>query len=215
MDFFNNASDANRTLNFENIIPLKLLRDPAYITPTPETSWDWINQGSARATDNNLTISFWQPAQANRVRGKSRPLSNPSLFDVRMVLKAFPTYDGANGGVFGLSLFSSTNEVVLFSTPFVWGGALIQFYSSPTAAPVNISAINGGWGYGINELWYRIAADNVNLIFYLSLDGLEWIQIYSEPIGTSIIPTKWGFAGNAQSATAQMSGVVYSAQQTV
>src|SRR5690606_24370076 len=110
MKNFNNISGNSRGLDFNGIEVSNLKQRANWIYPLPASDWTRVNQGGARITENDATLSFFAPAQANRLRGMTKALPQSFQFDFRLVFSAITTYNGVLGSYFGAVLASAANE---------------------------------------------------------------------------------------------------------
>lgn len=208
MKLFNNTNDASRSLNYNGIEVENLKPFSNWILPTPSSNWNWFNQGGARVTDFDAKLAVYIPPQANRLRGMTKSLPQTFDFDFQLVCNSLGGYDGATGWDFGAVLVAGT-EAILFSNVWPNGGFVISYYSGFNSAPLPIFTSLIGTYEGFQYL--RFFDDSVNLNYMASPNGVDWLTIYSEVSGSTISPTRAGFAGDARLNSDPCLGTVFGA----
>lgn len=152
-----------------------------FTDPTLQT-FSWVNQGSSTVDTTNGGILLSSPSAAGMaIRKKSAP-STPYT-----ITGAITGCSAGNSGYpfWGLCFRESgTGKIVGLQVNCNMGtpGALayqVQYWSSPTTFS------STPWNGGLNNiahcpvLWLRIKADGTNLIYYISVDGQHWNQVYT------------------------------------
>jgi hypothetical protein len=149
------------------------------------SSFTWNNQGGATSADENGTVLLTAPTdtgRALRILERSAP-STPYTY-----IGAFTPQvsgDGSAAPGFGMAFReSSSSKLMLFEysfNDFFNGQPLIQvarWSDSNTRFTTNF----GGHYIMLKSevVWVKIENNGTNLKWYVSADGFEWIQYFSE-----------------------------------
>lgn len=168
-------------------------------------SWAWVNQGGSTIADAN-GISFLDiPNATTNIR--SRVISAPATpYTITALLRA--RYVGALSTQYGGLVFRESSTGKLYIWYVAGNGALqaVKFTNDTTfsaVGAVNV-AIAGAAG---NFHWLRIADNGTNLLFSVSVDGLNFVEYGTE--GRTVFmaggPNQVGFFANGDSPGASMS----------
>jgi hypothetical protein len=166
-------------------------------TPPLVASWSWVNQGSATAVDSAAGL-YMQCDLVNsdnwRMLVKTVPTAPYTITaaftgimcgnkDSRISLIA---RDSGTGKfvAWGINYDSFNNEFKVALTTFnsaTSGNANVFFQRLMTVFPI---------------LFLRMTDDNTNRIYYISIDGVNWIQVYSESRTTWMTANQVGWGLN-------------------
>lgn len=165
------------------IRPELTLTDAAGNTLT-SADFTWVNQGASTVTDNadgSITLTAPTINSTNlRLLAKSQP-STP----YEILVGFLPSYAGGFSTMkFGFRE-SATNKLVnMFINNSSSAGHIARgqrFNSATSAVGDQGSAL---YGNGIfNPVWAKIENDGVNLTFFISGDGLNFSEVYTEAVG--------------------------------
>lgn len=182
--------------------------------PAGESAFTWLNQGGATATDinNSILLKGVNDATAN-VRGKH--ISAPSTpYTVIAAVQMFHnTVTDATGQPRGGIFFreSSTGELIWLISRHVTDQAGIEFgvLKFNTATSFSGEAATAVYTNPGGLVWLKLEDNGTNLIASVSLDGVNWRQLFSE--GRTVFmaggPDQIGFA--VQSNTASVTPWIY------
>lgn len=187
------------------------------------SSFSWVNQGTngsalQRVANGPIMQTITDNASLNwRILAANAP-STP--YKVQMQVKVFSS-DYANSQAAGLYFYDGTKlsglELLLQS-----GGAKFRVehvtnvttdgstaYAESTAYAIVASELNvAGVVYlsPISYIWYQVRNSGTTLFYDVSFDGANFINLFSESVGTFITPTEVGFGGLSvvNSATEQV-----------
>jgi hypothetical protein len=177
-------------------------------TPPALASWTWANQGSATASQGSInnSIALVVPSAANNVRFLYQSAVT-APWTVTVYLRALLAQSDSQ--IIGLYLYdSSTGKILGF-----------EYYQSQTGGSgYRATRWNSTSGGGtipftgtsptiLTDLWLRAVNTGTTLQYWVSPDGENWLDIYSEPL-TSWVPgvDKYGFGCfNDSSGTVMMS----------
>lgn len=171
------------------------------------TGWTWINQSTATLTAGDNMIYAELPDSSGNYRAvvQAAP-STPYDVYVRMDLLSIANITFADLGVI-VRNNSSTDAIAL----------IIQLQAATPAHYVRRmtgtlgaggTVVSGTHAIEVHSIpkWLRIENDGTNLNFYISLDGINWFQTYTETlaafVGTAdeigLLFRNSGTAGNAK-----------------
>lgn len=177
--------------------------------PIGESSFAWVNQGGATATDvlNGILLKIPTGAGAN-FRGKeltapAAPYAVIGAIEMSHVIVANATGQ-PRGGLFFRE--SGTGEIIslMARTMTDRGGVSynVQRWTDPTTFSAEVHTSD--WTINSGLVWFRIEDDNTDLNFSISNDGVNWREIHSEARTAFMAggPDRIGFGANASDTTA-------------
>lgn len=177
----------------------------AFTTPPASNTLTWVNQGSASVSNNSyggwhLNAPAVGASDNNRMLVTSIPGSTPWSFIVRLnVLTLSVNYVDA-----GLVIRESSTGK-FYRLAWGVGGIEVTRWSGPGSFAANEMAPTPVYGTPIR--WGKIAYDGTNIVFSVSHDGLNWLQLRS--VGkTSYFttgPDQVGIVANANQASGGLS----------
>jgi hypothetical protein len=147
----------------------------------------WRNPGTATYTEYaNGPIVLTVPAQnGDQVRGFEQAV--PTSFPYTLTTKISPLLWNSNFFTMGIYIIDTNGRFV--SIHQQTGSGLFQIGHWNSVTSFN-STIKSNQISPKQSIWLRITNNGSNIIFYISQDGAEWIQYYSEPstsfLGTAI-----------------------------
>jgi hypothetical protein len=149
--------------------------------PPVYSAWSWLNQGTATGGDvTGLGVYLRAPAVAGtNLRVLKRALG-AAPWDIHFcALEAM--YPSGNTRS-GIALYESTTGKLTTLGPSQDASRNVDHWNSTT------SFASGGMPFNSNIVargplvFWRIRNDGTNLIYYVSMDGVNWVQIGTEPI---------------------------------
>jgi hypothetical protein len=165
-----------------------------FTTPV-DSSFSWVNQGTATTTATQGGIFLHAPATAGN-NGRFRVLSAPATpYTVTAYIDAVAF--AVSFSQFGLAFRDSVSGNIKALDQISSGGLLTLRVSYWTSATGELSAAGS---VVINRAynWVQFSDDGVNRIYRVSPDGQNWIQFYSETRTTDMTANQVGFFANAQ-----------------
>lgn len=179
-----------------------------------ESSFTWLNQGGATATDinNSILLKGVNDTTAN-VRGKHIASPTAPYTVVAAVQMFHNTVANASGQPRGGIFFreSSTGELIWLVTRHVADqpGITFNVLKFNSATSFNVEAAAAVYTNPGGLIWLKLEDNATNLIFSVSLDGVNWRQIFSEGRTAFMAggPDQIGFA--IQSNTASVTPWMY------
>ena len=164
--------------------------------PNVSSGWSWSNQLSGTAANNGATL--WIEQAANTTNswsffGTNVPGSTP--WSVQIYSKMIPQIQPGSStepctvvNEFGLAVFDGTkmediDAICYQNAPNI--GVQIQQWTSLTSTPANIVAANPSTlAPALTGIYYEVCDDGTNLREYYSLDGVNYIRLNSEAVGS-------------------------------
>lgn len=177
--------------------------------PLAAASYTWVNQGSATITQNGAALTLACPFNASaqwRFQSHTNDFSTPyAISGALSTVIRMPS--GSGFPAIGLGLTDGTKwivaQVAANSSNIVF---TIERWSSPTSfsstvfTSTTFSVASAG---GVNNMnagtlntppaFMRWRNNGTTIFFDGSLNGYEWINMYSETVGTFLTPTGYGF----------------------
>lgn len=171
---------------FDDAVPMQLLDGTTTLTSSSFTNINFTNASKADSSQGSIVLSHD---------------SQTATPDVAMIVKSAPTApwtltagiipgyfadanaepsggicvrENATGEIYRLSTMSTGDA----HTDPISNRVLVTHQTSPSAAPTDL-AIAGWTGAQIN--WLQIEDNNTNIIFRVSNDGVNFVQLFSEP----------------------------------
>jgi len=154
--------------------PLWKLTDPGL------PSWAWQNQGGASVTQANGLVLFSCPSQTTNIR--SRLISAVGTpWTITTMLRSRWTTTTADRQIAGLVLRESSSSK-LHTWYFQNGGQLqhVKYTNDTTFNSVGVFNQTMVGDLGTQWHWLRITDNGTNLLFFYSIDGVNFAQMGSE-----------------------------------
>lgn len=173
------------------------------------TRWTWVNQGSATATVSKSILFMTSPAHAGtniEYIYQTAP-STPWQVDAKI---AFLYFSNNNAAITGLVLSDGTGKIILFGLLYNAGLAIdVVRYTNPTTfsfTPFSNSSAQAN-NVAATWVWLRVKDDGVNVIYSISIDGVNYFQMFSESRTAFLLggPTRVGLAVDAENGSSAVS----------
>lgn len=173
-------------------LPKMSITDPNTGLRAVVADFDWVNQGTAVATDRGTNIILEVPtafSSNNQLRGLFIDAPSPPY----AITGAFNFHTETGGAGLGTNpwpqaglSFYETSTTKLFNimklprsdAPGDQNSIQIATLSNPTTFLG--SKVHVWWNMGSGPIWFKIEDNNTNLVFYTGINGIDWIQLYSE-----------------------------------
>ena len=168
-------------------------------------NWVFTSNNSATGSTKNSALEIFAPAGNNDLYSyfTKKTLPTPP-YSATFYLTA-PIHPQTNFSSYGVMWFNSSNTF-LKAFGFVYSssaGGLLMEVGYATDGIAHIATDNKliqMWG--INQVrWMRLRDDNVNQYYDFSVDGINWINAYSEARNTNVTPDSLGIYLNVRNAT--------------
>jgi hypothetical protein len=169
----------------------------ADVAPPAVSTWTWVNQGGATATDRTYGggtgVSIFAPASVSeniRMLVRTAPAA-PYTLRARVSISAM-VKNFIGGGI----AFRSSGGGQIHAAAIGNNGQLfVARYTNPTTfASADFTApLSGGLG---SMLWLRLVDDNTNKSWAISPDGFDWVNLFSVARATYFTPDQIGFFVN-------------------
>jgi len=177
-----------------------------YTAPPDLSLWTPVNQGAAilsqAATPGPIAISIPDAPLLNW-RGLFQPVVAPPYVYTAFI-RSMQNPNGMQAA--GMSFYDGVQFMALEQ---LTQGPLHSFLRVEKIGSVNsdqgtsANTPNPTYaGYTYGGLWVQLGNDGTNLNFRFSLDGQNWMDLYSEPAGAFLTPTHVGFTGLSANAGA-------------
>jgi hypothetical protein len=165
-------------------------------------SYTWVNQGAATATQTTsggsvlMTMPLvaglnWRglfatpPATPYKVKAQFASLAGLTITDTGLYF-----YDGTK--LMGLEFLGLT-------TP-VHSAIRVEKITNVTTDNSNPFLSEDYGTTSLADMWFQIRNNGTTLFFDVSRDGVNFLNLYSEAVGTFITPTKIGYGGATQNS---------------
>jgi len=184
------AQDNDALWGYSGSPPLGKLVDDNGSTILAVSDFTWVNQGGASATDQNGTILLRAPAAAGEnVRALVRTAPSAPYSYIAAVQGCAMREGVQNFGI-GFRQSSSGKFVVLHLVCDGSHPKRIAVYRMTSATALGSAPLAPTSLMHVGKyVWLKIEDDNTNLIFSVSFDGFEFIQIHSESRTAHLLTT--------------------------
>lgn len=188
---------------------------PDFTTPV-DGDYAWINQGGASVTVNgNGGIFLLAPADAsNNIRIRKKAVPGATYTITTAFLVAMPAEGGTPFVGIGWRA-SGSGKLIVVTMQEQNGNNLAKLqvikYDSPTSFSANVSAVY--WNFP-PVVWFRIKDDGTDRKGYISADGYNFIEVYSETNTTYITADEVLFCVNALNGTYPIGMTLLSWEET-
>lgn len=173
---------------------------PGKVTDPTLPAWTWQNQGGAAVIQVSGEVFMTVPSSGTSVRSRlinavGTPWTVTALLRSRFSAVSTTQYAGI------VLRESSTSKLYIY---YVSASALLQAvkftndttFSASGAVNLQQPGLAGNWH------WLRVSDDGVNLLFSISIDGVNFAQVGSE--GRTVFmaagPNQYGLFGNCDSS---------------
>ena len=167
-------------------------------------AWAWQNQGGASVVEANGLVFLTIPSQTTNVR--SRLISAVATpWTITTLVRSRFTTATADRQLAGLVLRESSTGKL--HTWYIQNSGNIQhvkYTNDTTFSAVGVANVPSSGFYGGSWHWLRITDNGTNLLFSMSLDGVNFVQMGSE--GRTVFmaggPNQYGIFGNVDASAA-------------
>lgn len=146
-----------------------------------------VNLGSSTVVDHvNGPLSLVVPGNnsADQMRELTAPVPSGAPFTVTGKLDCMPAQN--NGNFCGVFIGNAAQRFTGFGLQNDGGTNFSVIRASfVTSGP----GLIGSWSYNGNPKWFRIYDDGTNLIYYISSNGADWSQVYTETVASTSMGT--------------------------
>lgn len=183
------------------------------VVPVVGADFSWQNQGGATVTDANgisYLVAPPSPSTSLRVRSKATP-ATPWTVTALMS----PNFDNATRQEGGLLLRESGTLKVLVVRLTINSGLLISTGPSLTSLTANPVVRTRSWMLA-GPLWLRMGDDGTNLVFSISMDGRNFLELLSQlrTASFTVAPDQMGYFANDETNAIAAAISVFSWVQT-
>ena len=167
-------------------------------TPPELADFAWVNQGAATATESNGRIYLYAPAVSGdqfRILKMTAPVTPytvdiafmPQLFNVDYNQVGFAWRQGSDGKIVAIQYAQNGSLAVhRFTNHTTWSAQAFAINTHMPKTPV---------------VWYRMADNGTNRTVSWSVDGNNWIQLFSEGRTTFLTADEIGFYADSNNAS--------------
>jgi hypothetical protein len=167
---------------FTSAPPLGKLVDTNGSTLFTASDFTWVNQGTASVTDENGTIIMRAPtASGENCRIQKRSAPSPT-YSVIAAMQCVAVKDGVNNFGIGFRESSSGKFVVIaLNIDGSLGPNCVSVYNfaSATSFTSSVQSRVATMMFGGAYIWFKITDNNTNLLFSISVDGVNFVQVAS------------------------------------
>jgi len=176
-------SSTDLDTSWQNIlIPQNYPRHHPALKVPLASSFSWLSQGSASATDEEGSLVFQCPAESGgalQIRGLYESCN--STFTATLgCLPLLPLGQFPETGIFCRA--SNTGKIIALQLIAENGSRNLEVirYGSQTAFDgTNPVPYSKSWNHGTLFTWLRMRGDGTNFYFDISMDGRWWLQVYT------------------------------------
>lgn len=178
----------------------------------PASSWSWVNQGGASTATEYGGERITAPSSTRNWRLRVRTLSPANTYTATARLEAAGAYvSGANAWNAGIGLRASGSGSFITWGPYTYNSAgyyaaaaVIRWTNATTVSAISWASPAYILPGGRIPDWWRIVDNNTNRYFQYSLNGLDWITVFSEGRTTYITPDQFLFGANNEGSGADV-----------
>ena len=155
------------------------------LTALDQSSWSWVNQGSASVTQASGIVYLLTPGAAgSNVRG--RFVASPAT-PYTITAAVLPGLTGGTHNFCGICFREASSSKLYDIHVYNAGGATteqvrVQKWTNSTTASTTMTT--RGMVANRGPVWLRISDNGTNLIFSYSIDGVNWFTLNTEARGT-------------------------------
>ena len=170
------------------------------------SDFTWVNQGSTTATDQNGTILLDAPAASGENIRLLKRTAPSAPYSYIMAMQGVGIKEGVQQFGVNFRQSSSSKIMSLVLEADGSGSNRLAIYKHTNATTYSGSALLSPTNcmFVGKYLWFKIEDDNTNIKFYVSLDGISFVQMASETRTTFFTtsgPDEVGFAINNEGST--------------
>ncbi len=177
------------------------------------SDFTWVNQGSSTATQvlaNGPIMATLEDASGLEWRGLFKNVLGAAPYKVQAQLRGLSA-GYSNSQNIGLYFYDGT-QLMGFECLIQSGGVLPRVERINSVTSDNGTAATYGsqsqaqmFNPYLSPMWLQLRNDGTDLYFDYSLDGANFINLWSEAVGSFITPTQYGFGGISVTSGAQPS----------
>lgn len=169
------------------------------ITPLDTSTWAWINQGTAAVVEASDVTRMAVPAVTDNLRllKKAAPATPWVITSLVQIDARLASYSRM-----GIAMRESGTGQIMTVALVHAGGLSVDVAKHNSASSFNATAASLGFGSWPSPAWLRIADDGTNVVFSYSLDGVNFVQLFSEARTTFLPPDEVGIVGDSSQAAA-------------
>lgn len=181
------------------------LDDEFEIDGAIDAKWSWVNQLTSTAANDKGCLVMTVPATGSGAPSWSFIQQAIASGDFTVIAKIAPGFKAANFLVVGITLTSSTGQLLVLELGF--GGAAVaehyQLYKGKNTNPTTFSSSALQRDNLVGPAYLRVSRVSTTLNFYFSHDGLTWILLVSESETAFLTGgvSNVGLGGSGQHAT--------------
>ncbi len=177
------------------------------------SDFTWVNQGSSTATQvlaNGPIMATLEDASGLEWRGLFKNVLGAAPYKVQAQLRGLSA-GYSNSQNIGLYFYDGT-QLMGFECLIQSGGVLPRVERINSVTSDNGTAATYGsqsqaqmFNPYLSPMWLQLRNDGTDLYFDYSLDGANFINLWSEAVGSFITPTQYGFGGFSDTSGGQPS----------
>jgi hypothetical protein len=197
------AQDNEGLFGYSGSLPVGKIVNDAGDTLLTASDFTWVNQGTATVTDQNGTMVMRAPTAAGesvRMLTRTAP-STPYSYILAMqaisIREGFQAFGcGFRQSSSGkLTLFAVVNESAESRRVAIYKCTNATTFSSRLQTETNLLLVS-------KYVWFKLEDNGTSTNYYISMDGIEWIQVASESRTTFFLTTGpdeiwWGLNNNS------------------
>lgn len=177
-----------------------------YFTKPPSSSWSWVNQGGASTATELGGERITAPSSTRNWRLRVRSLSPSSNYTAT----AYTEVAGASANSWWAGLIlrnSSSGSLIHFGSSYQSGVntfAVTRWTNATTFSANSFVVASTAMIGPAMPNWWKLRDDGTNRYFEYSLNGIDWMPIFSESRTAFITPDQFGIGINNEGSGADV-----------
>lgn len=177
------------------------------LTPPPSTSWSWVNQGAAATATELGGERVTAPTSTRNWRLRTRTLTPSSNYAASAFVEVAAA--AANAWYSGVGLRNSSSGSFITFGPALDATnlshlAVYRWTNATTVSAAQLAKVTYTLPGGVIPNWYRVRDDGTNRYFDYSINGVDWITVYSEGRTVFITPDQFCFGASNEGSGADL-----------
>lgn len=198
----NSGSAVNLSAGTKNVylpVAAQIANAINQFTSFSTSGFSWVNQGTATSSVNGDFLTMTVPQIATTDNLKYLVVNAPATpYNITAYVKVnSPCVNYNHAGIVSYDSVSGKGAFITYGTASF---GKIGYASSPSSW----STLSSAAVYYGNQGWLQIHNDGTNLTFNMSVDGTNWLQMYTSTIAaisSGFTPNQAGFAVECDNAT--------------
>lgn len=191
-----------------NGTPNMSITNPVSQLRATTSDFTWVNQGTSTATDRNgnIVLNVQTNVSGDQFRGLFITAPSPPYAIIAAINICCETGGTLTTNapfpqaelVFRESSTSKLFPITILPRADETDRTNVQVKTMTNATTFLANKVHTPWSFGRGPMWLKIEDDNTDLKFHVGINGLDWVQIFSETRTTHMAggPNQVGFGFN-------------------